>query len=110
MSSLSVKLFDWTGVTPTGQFTWQDDLLKTPYAWNITHLYDTGTITIFSRGDTNQDGVLNSLDIDAIYQNLTVAPPGYVGTWPRPLVAYNSQYDVNGDGVVSQYDVTYERE
>jgi hypothetical protein len=58
-------------------------------------------------GDTNGDGVLNSLDIDAIYQHLTVAPPGYAN-WPRPLAAYNVQYDVNGDGVVSQADVTYE--
>jgi hypothetical protein len=58
-------------------------------------------------GDVNYDGVLNFLDIDAIYQHLTVAPPGYVN-WPRPLVAYNAQYDVNGDGVVSQDDVTYE--
>jgi hypothetical protein len=62
----------------------------------------------FSPGDANHDGVVNSLDIDAIYQHLTVAPAGYMGTWPRPLVAYNSQYDVNGDGGVSQADVTYE--
>jgi uncharacterized protein YjbI with pentapeptide repeats len=105
---MSVKLFDWTGVTPTGTFQWQDDLLKTAYSWNISHLYDTGTVTIFSRGDTNQDGVLNSLDIDAIYQHFSVAPSAYPGTWPRPIVAYNSQYDVNGDGVVDQHDVTYE--
>jgi hypothetical protein len=59
-------------------------------------------------GDANIDGAVNSLDIDAIYQHLTVAPSGYIGTWPRPLVAYNSQYDVNGDGVVNQLDVTYE--
>jgi hypothetical protein len=58
-------------------------------------------------GDTNRDGVVNAADIDAIYQHLTVAPPGYTG-WPRPLVAYQAQYDVNGDGAVSQADVTYE--
>jgi autotransporter-associated beta strand protein len=59
-------------------------------------------------GDTNHDGLLNELDIDAIYQNLTVAPASYIGTWPRPLQPYQAQYDVNGDGVVDQSDVTYE--
>ena len=58
-------------------------------------------------GDTNHDGTPNSLDIDAIYQNLTVAPPDYLN-WPRPLVPYSAQYDVNTDSVVSQSDVTYE--
>jgi uncharacterized protein YjbI with pentapeptide repeats len=130
-----VKLFDWTGVTPTGQFTWQDDQTAATgnavvagnnsmqpawefggppaepnyaYIWDTTHLYDTGVITLFPRGDTNRDGALNSLDVDAIYQHLTVAPAGYMGTWPRPLAAYQAQYDVNGDGVVDQNDVTYE--
>jgi hypothetical protein len=58
-------------------------------------------------GDVNHDGVLNAADIDAIYQHLTAAPPGYVN-WPRPLGGYQSQYDVNGDGAVTQADVTYE--
>jgi hypothetical protein len=48
------------------------------------------------------------LDVDWIYQNLTVAPATYSGTWPRPLKPYNSWCDVNSDGVVSTADVTYE--
>jgi uncharacterized protein YjbI with pentapeptide repeats len=137
MWKVPVKLFDWTGVTPTGMFTWQNDpgigsvsnashnsMLPewefpgggggggpTPdYLWDITHLYDTGTITLFVGGDVNDDGALNSLDIDAIYQHLTVAPPGYVN-WPRPLLTWSSalaQYDVAGLGAVTQDDVTYE--
>jgi hypothetical protein len=129
--NVPIKLFDWTGVTPTGQFTWQDDQPSTYaqnairtsmqpawefpiwgpnylYVWDTSHLYDTGVVTLFPRGDTNRDGVLNQLDVDAIYQHFTVAPTGYPGTWPRPLVAYNAQYDVNGDGVVNQDDVTCE--
>jgi autotransporter-associated beta strand protein len=62
----------------------------------------------YAAGDTNHDGLLNSLDIDAIYQNLTVAPASYIGTWPRPVQPYQAQYDVNGDGAVTQADVTYE--
>jgi uncharacterized protein YjbI with pentapeptide repeats len=103
-----VKLFNWTGVTPTGNFTWQDDQAATGYVWDTSELYATGAVTLYLPGDTNRDGAINSLDIDAIYQNLTVAPSSYLGTWPRSLVAYSSQYDVNGDGVVSQDDVTYE--
>jgi hypothetical protein len=125
-----VKLFDWTGVTPTGRFTWQDDmgipywtipqnsiqpaweLAPQPepffYVWDTSHLYDTGTVTLYLNADTNRDGTLNSLDIDAIYQHMTVAPSTYQGAWPRALAAYNSQYDLNGDGVVNQDDVTYE--
>jgi autotransporter-associated beta strand protein len=64
--------------------------------------------TQYAPGDTNHDGFLNSLDIDWIYQNLTVAPATYIGTWPRPLMPYNKWCDVNGDGVVSVLDVTYE--
>jgi len=58
--------------------------------------------------DTNRDGSVNSLDVDAIYQNLTVAPATYSGTWPRALKPYQAQYDVNGDGSVTTADVTYE--
>jgi MYXO-CTERM domain-containing protein len=63
---------------------------------------------MYPAGDTNHDGLVNSLDIDWIYQNLTVAPTSYIGTWPRPLMPYNKWCDVNGDGVVNQLDVTYE--
>ena len=69
---------------------------------------DLDVTTQYAAGDTNHDGLLNSLDIDAIYQNLTVAPASYIGTWPRPVQPYQAQYDVNGDGAVTQADVTYE--
>ena len=34
-------LFDWTGVTPTGDFT-----VSSPYAWDLSNLYTTGQITV----------------------------------------------------------------
>jgi uncharacterized protein YjbI with pentapeptide repeats len=40
-----VQLFNWSGVTASGQFTWQDDLSGTGYFWDTSHLYDTGYIT-----------------------------------------------------------------
>ena len=35
------KLFDWTGVAPTGAFA-----VSSPYAWNLSHLYTTGEVTL----------------------------------------------------------------
>jgi hypothetical protein len=34
-------LFDWTGVTPTGEFA-----ISTPYRWNLANLYSTGEVTL----------------------------------------------------------------
>ena len=103
---------------------------------SVNHKINLNVASLYSRYDTNHDGMVNSMDIDAIYQNMTVAPTPLVysnpypyrysrtpwnrytqppalsnttgGNWPRPLVPYQAQYDVNGDGVVSQADVTYE--
>ena len=36
-------LFDWTGVNPTGEFT-----ISSPYAWNLSHLYTTGDVTLIA--------------------------------------------------------------
>jgi hypothetical protein len=54
--------------------------------------------SLWALGDVNHDGAINSLDLDAIYAH-----------WGN--VATNlslAQYDVDGDNVVSQADVTYE--
>ena len=46
-----IQLFNWSGVTPAGQFTWQDDLsdqngtYQEDYSWDISQLYTTGVIT-----------------------------------------------------------------
>jgi uncharacterized protein YjbI with pentapeptide repeats len=36
-------LFDWSGVSPTGMFN-----LTSPYAWDLSHLYTTGEVTLQS--------------------------------------------------------------
>jgi hypothetical protein len=90
-------LFNWAGVTPTGTFGWQDDLAAGTYVWDTSHLYSAGTVTLLNwlPGDTNHDGAVNSLDIDAIYHNFGASA--------------TSQWKVDGDGnVVGQGDVTYE--
>ncbi len=39
----SLHIFDWTGVTPRGQFE-----LNSPYQWDATNLYTTGEITLLT--------------------------------------------------------------
>jgi uncharacterized protein YjbI with pentapeptide repeats/CubicO group peptidase (beta-lactamase class C family) len=39
--SRTLKLFDWTGVTPTGAFA-----ISSPYAWDLSNLYTTGQVTL----------------------------------------------------------------
>ncbi len=102
------------------QCIYQTALLPGRYALEVSSLYSGNAnyalawqsiITTYLPGDTNHDGVVNSLDIDAIYQHLTVAPSTYLGTWPRPLLTWSpalTQYDPAGLGSVSQADVTYE--
>jgi hypothetical protein len=96
------QLFNWTGVTPAGTFTWQDDQAATGYVWDTSQLYNTGAVTLYSGGDTNRDGVLNSLDIDWIYQEIKLErnpPPGKF--YPIMSPFFPGQ-------VISQDDVTYE--
>jgi hypothetical protein len=93
-----VQLFNWSGVTPAGQFTWQDDLggAASAYVWDSSHLYSAGTVTLYLRGDVIHAGFINSTngaaDIDAIYHNFGAAA--------------TSQWKVDGDGMpVCQADV-----
>ena len=37
------KLFDWTGVTPTGAFA-----VESLYDWDLSNLYTTGTVTFLA--------------------------------------------------------------
>lgn len=128
---LNLKLFGASGfvlgsmidssVSPVDnlQCIYQTALLPGRYAMEVSSLSGSAnyalawqsTITTYPPGDTNHDGVVNSLDIDAIYHHLTVAPSTYQGTWPWPLLTWSpalTPYDPAGLGSVSQADVTYE--
>jgi chitodextrinase len=41
----TIRVFDWTGVTPVGRFQWKDDL-PAEYVWDTAKLYTTGEISI----------------------------------------------------------------
>ena len=37
----TLHIFDWTGVSPTGEFQ-----VASPYAWDLSKLYTTGEVTL----------------------------------------------------------------
>jgi uncharacterized protein YjbI with pentapeptide repeats len=39
----TLRIFDWTGVSPTGTFT-----VSSPYSWDLSKLYTTGEITLLA--------------------------------------------------------------
>lgn len=57
----TLRLFDWTGVTPTGQFH-----VTIQYGWDLSDLYTTGVITLLDGtillGDANGDRIVDDLD------------------------------------------------
>jgi MYXO-CTERM domain-containing protein len=40
------QLFDWTGVTPTGQFTVTTSQAADQYEWNTTDVYSDGIVSL----------------------------------------------------------------
>jgi uncharacterized protein YjbI with pentapeptide repeats len=39
----TLKIFDWTGVTPSGEFS-----VTSPYCWDLSNLYSTGEVTLIA--------------------------------------------------------------
>jgi uncharacterized protein YjbI with pentapeptide repeats len=54
-------LFDWTGVTPSGEF-----VIVSPHTWDLANLYTTGEVTLTAvyelPGDFNGDGAVDAAD------------------------------------------------
>jgi hypothetical protein len=57
-------LFDWTGVSPTG-----DIAVSSPYPWDLSSLYTTGEVTLSLSGDYNGDGTVEQADLDLVLAN-----------------------------------------
>jgi uncharacterized protein YjbI with pentapeptide repeats len=57
----TLRIFDWTGVSPVGQFE-----IQGPYDWDTTNLYTTGEVTLTAitglPGDFNLDGSVGAAD------------------------------------------------
>ena len=91
------------------QYTWLDAAIQTYYTttytatgWNngepVTNLGQSAFFDIGPTipGDFSRTGTINAADLDLLYANFT-----------SKTGVYNPIYDVNGDGVVNQADVTY---
>jgi hypothetical protein len=39
----TLRIFDWTGVSPSGQFE-----IRSPYVWDATNLYTTGEVSLIA--------------------------------------------------------------
>jgi uncharacterized protein YjbI with pentapeptide repeats len=49
----TLRIFDWTGVSPTGQFT-----IRSPYVWDVTNLYMTGEVKLIAVPEPNSASII----------------------------------------------------
>jgi uncharacterized protein YjbI with pentapeptide repeats len=49
----TLRLFDWTGVSPSGQFA-----IRSPYVWDVTNLYTTGQVTLLAVPEPSALGLM----------------------------------------------------
>jgi len=66
------RLFDWSGVNPSGVFA-----VSSPYAWNLANLYTTGQVTL------NSVVVGDTLTTFGLRQNSLTLAVGTPGTFSR---------------------------
>jgi hypothetical protein len=86
----TLHLFDWTGVSPMGEFA-----VTAAHAWDLSQLYSTGEATLIAvPGDFDGDNQLSAADIDALALSIRAADP-------------DLNHDLGGDGAVDLSDHTY---
>jgi Dockerin type I domain len=97
------KLFDWSGVAPTGAFN-----VDSPLIWDFSQLYTTGEVTLKSlsvlEGDFNFDGQVTAADISQLMSAL--ADPDHFKTiYSLTDANWLALADINGDGQVNNADL-----
>jgi uncharacterized protein YjbI with pentapeptide repeats len=94
----TIQVFNWTGVTPSGALS-----IVSPYQWDTSQLYSTGTIKLLSAtsasGDMNGDGMVDAADYTVWRDNLGKAGAG--------LAADVSGWNGLPDGVVDHSDFDF---
>lgn len=73
----TIQVFDWSGVTPNGEFE-----IVSKYAWDSTELYTTGELTLLSTlvGDADADGIVGLDDLNVVRNHFgAVGAPGLSG-------------------------------
>lgn len=86
----TIQVFDWTGVSPAGQFD-----VVSPYTWDLSQLMTSGEVTLLSvglPGDFNGDNLVDAADYNQWKQKF-----GSVGDFGA---------DGNDDSVVNAADYT----
>jgi hypothetical protein len=87
----SFHLFTWGSATGTfSQFVLP--ALPAGEAWNMSHIYSQGTISVTIAGDVNGDGIVNSQDLALISSNWLHAGTGQAG-------------DANNDSIINSQDL-----
>ncbi|TWT37326.1 Secreted effector protein pipB2 [Posidoniimonas corsicana] len=85
------RLFDWTGVAPSGAFT-----VESEHSWDLTGLYTTGEVTLLGvggglPGDFNNDGVVDAADY-TVWRDQVGAPAGTLPNDPTGAPVGPEQY------------------
>ena len=92
------QLFNWTGVSPSGQFAQIVNDLPTGYTWNTSALYTLGEVTLVASGlnpgDANGDNKVDINDLTIVLANYNQSGM----TW--------SQGEFTGSGTVDINDLT----
>jgi hypothetical protein len=87
----TLKIFDWTGISPTGAFT-----VSSPYNWDTSKLHTTGEVTLIAvpatTGDFDNNSVVDAADYDVWRTQFGLTVADYSGA------------DANGDGIVDAGD------
>jgi hypothetical protein len=103
----TLRIFDWTGVSPFGQFQ-----VASPYEWDLSKLYTTGEVTLLSAntvpGDYNGNGTVDAADYvllrDHLGQSVTLpndATPGTVAQADYEVWKSNFGHVANGGVAVA---------
>ena len=59
----TLRIFDWAGVNPSGQFE-----IRSPYVWNVSNLYTTGEVTLVAVPEPSASSLLVGVLLLAAYR------------------------------------------
>jgi uncharacterized protein YjbI with pentapeptide repeats len=92
----TIHLFDWDGVTPTGNFN-----LNSRYLWDQSALYTSGDVTLAALpGDANEDGAIDFKDLVTVAQHYSMAD-GLQG-WSDGDFTFDGKVDFSDLIVIAQ--------
>jgi hypothetical protein len=86
----TLHIFEWTGVSPVGEFQ-----VTAPLAWDLSNLYSTGEVRLIAvPGDFDGDNQLTVIDVNALANAVLTTNQ-------------DSNFDLTGDGSIDLADHAY---